>query len=58
MGITPPASLKGLSDVRPCRIKSHQVQSVDKRRVGRKMGTLPPKWMAALEDSLRTHLGL
>lgn len=45
-------------DGRPCRLKTHQVRVVDKSRVGRKMGSLPPVLMAALEESLRAHLGL
>ena len=51
-----PAGVVG--DGRPCRIKPHQIQSVDRRRIGRRMGSLPPEWMAALEFSLRLHLGL
>lgn len=51
-----PAGIVG--DGRPCRIKPHQIQSVDKRRIGRRMGRLPPEWMSALEEALRLHLGL
>ena len=47
-----------VGDGRPCRIKPHQIQSVDKRRLGRRMGRLPPVWMSALETLLRAHLGL
>jgi len=47
-----------VGDGRACRIKPHQIQSVDKRRIGRRMGTLPAEWMSALETLLRLHLGL
>lgn len=45
-------------DGRPCRIKTHQVRVVDKSRLGGRMGSLSPVLMAALEASLRGHLGL
>ena len=51
-----PAGIVG--DGRPCRIATHQLKAVDRSRIGRRMGVLPPKWMAALDSSLRLPLGL
>jgi mRNA interferase MazF len=51
-----PAGLIG--DGRPSRVKTHQLRAVDKTRLGKKLGVLPLGAMAAVEASLRTHLGL
>lgn len=51
-----PAGVVG--DGRPCRISTHQLKTVDRSRIGRKLGVLPPLWMAALENSLRLYLQL
>lgn len=47
-----------IGDGRPCRIKTHQIRAIDKSRVGKRMGRLPPYVMEVLDASLRVHLGL
>jgi mRNA interferase MazF len=47
-----------VGDGRPSRLSTHQLRAVDKSRVGRKFGILPPPLMAALEESMREHLGI
>jgi len=51
-----PANLSGLD--RDSKAQAEQVRSVSAVRVGRRIGTLPPDLVAALEDALRLHLGL
>jgi mRNA interferase MazF len=47
-----------LGDGRPGRVKTHQIRAADKQRFGKKMGTFPLGLMAAVDASLRIHLGL
>lgn len=51
-----PAGIIG--DGRPARVKTHQLRAMDKSRLGAKLGVLPVGAMAAVEASLRIHLGL
>lgn len=51
-----PAGLVG--DGRPCRVKTHQLKSVDKARLLRRLGRLPEEWMSEVDASLRIHLEL
>jgi mRNA-degrading endonuclease toxin of MazEF toxin-antitoxin module len=47
-----------LGDGRPARVKTHQLRAIDKSRLGAKLGDLPVGAMAAVDASLRIHLGL
>ncbi|MFI5363305.1 MAG: type II toxin-antitoxin system PemK/MazF family toxin [Elusimicrobiota bacterium] len=47
-----------LGDGRASRLVTHQLRTVDKKRLGRKFGDLPASLMPALEYSLCEHLGL
>lgn len=47
-----------VGDGRACRAKTHQVGSVDKSRLGRRIGRLPSGVMRLINASLRLHLGL
>jgi len=40
------------------KAQAEQVRSVDVRRVGDQVGSVPMTLMAELEDALRLHLGL
>ena len=50
-----PAGVVG--DGRPCRAKPHQIRAVDRVRLGRKIGSLPPELLGTIEASLLLHLG-
>ena len=47
-----------IGDGRASRMATHQIRAVDKSRVGRKLGSLPARFMPALEASLLEHLGI
>jgi mRNA interferase MazF len=43
---------------RPSKAQAEQVRSLDVRRLGQRIGQLPPAAIAALDQALRLHLGL
>jgi mRNA interferase MazF len=43
---------------RPSKAQAEQVRSLDVRRLGPRIGQLPPALIAALDQALRLHLGL
>ncbi len=47
-----------VGDGRPARVKTPQLRAVDKLRLGKKLGLLPVGAMAAVDATLRIHLGL
>ncbi len=47
-----------IGDGRLARVKAHQLRAMDKSRFGGKLGVLPAGVMAAVDASLRIHLGL
>lgn len=47
-----------IGDGRPARVKTHQLRAMDKSRLGAKLGILPIGAMAAVDATLRMHLGL
>lgn len=47
-----------IGDGRACRVKTHQLKSVDKARLRRRAGNLPEEWMSAVDAALRIHLDL
>lgn len=51
-----PAGLIG--DGRPGRLKTHQLRAVDKVRLGKRMGKLPPDVLMSLEKSVLYYLGI
>jgi mRNA interferase MazF len=51
-----PAAETGLS--RDSRAQAEQVRSVAVERIGARLGVVPPRIMARVEDALRLHLGL
>ncbi|MFI5344996.1 MAG: type II toxin-antitoxin system PemK/MazF family toxin [Elusimicrobiota bacterium] len=51
-----PAGIVG--DGRACRAIVHQIGSVDRNRVRKKLGILPPEFMARVDAALRVHLEL
>jgi mRNA interferase MazF len=50
------AAVTGLA--RSSKAQAEQVRSIDVRRVGQRIGQLPPALMAELDEALRLHLGL
>lgn len=43
---------------KPAKVKANQIRTVDKRRLGRPLGLLPPASMSAVDLALRLHLAL
>ncbi|MGH9170799.1 MAG: type II toxin-antitoxin system PemK/MazF family toxin [Acidimicrobiales bacterium] len=51
-----PASDTGLD--RDSKAQAEQIRSVSVERIGRRVGTVPPDLLAALDEALRVHLAL
>jgi mRNA interferase MazF len=51
-----PAEQSGLD--RDSKAQAEQVRSISVDRLGRRLGALPPRLIAALDDALRLHLSL
>lgn len=51
-----PAGAGGLPQ--DSKAQAEQVRSLDAKRIGEKLGRLPDRLLASLDDALRLHLGL
>jgi len=50
---------KGIAGLRlDSRVKANQIRTVNKSRLGRRVGSLPPQYMGRVQDAIRVHLNL